>query len=264
MQTRGFWKFNNFTFRDKILGPAEGGSIWQYCPIVAQLDPSVATHYYDDFIYLASTKATPADDGWTIVEDDGAGGTYAVGDGVGGIYTQYCDGDENDESYLISANEVWKFAAGKSVWFEAKVGIIEGATNEAGMIVGLMDAAGAGAIADGRAGPAASYDGAVFFKATGALSYYFETSNAGTQSTSSALGTHTSGTAIKYGFWCKTESTSDTTATVYPFINGAIGTAQTLTLSGLEEMHAIVGIKGGANAAEEAFFIDYIKIIQIR
>jgi len=260
MQTRGYWKYNNMTFRDEDFGPSEGGSIWQYCPIVAQIDPSVAHVFYDDFYILGTT-----DGPWGVTEDAGAGGTDSVGDGVGGIYTHYADGDNNDEAYLISSHETWKFAAGKSLWFEAKVGITEADTNQANLIVGLMDAAGADALQDGNAGPAASYDGAVFFKVGGALSYYFESSNAATQSTSSALGTHTTGTAIKYGFWCKTESNSDTTATVYPFINGAIGTGQTLTLAGLEEMHAVVGIKkGGVGGNEESFFIDYMKIIQIR
>jgi len=264
MQTRAFWKEQNMTFRDEVYGPAQNGSLWQLCPLVAHIDPSIATLFYDDFFIQPGTKASAAGN-YLIVEDDGASGTDAVGDGAGGIYTQYADGDDEDESYLISAHETWKFAAGKSLWFECKCGVIEGATNEAQFIVGLMDAAGADAIQDAEAGPAAEYDGAVFFKVGGALSYYAESSNATTQTTSDALGSIVSGTANKFGFFFKSESTSDTTGTIQFFVDGvAVGNPHTITLSGLEEMHFLIGVKSGASAAEDAFFIDYVKIIQIR
>jgi len=264
MQTRAYWKQFNMTFRDEVYGPDKNASLWQLCPLVALLDPSIAHTFYDDFYIQPSTKAS-AWGAWTVVEDDGASGTDGVADGIAGIYTQYADGDANDESYLISANETWKFAAGKSLWFEAKVGVIEGATNEANLIVGLMDAAGADSLLDTAGGPAASYDGAVFFVLGGALSYYAESSNAASQTTSDALGTITSGTANKFGFFFKSESTSDTTGTIQFYVDGvAVGDEHTITLAGLEEMHAIIGVKGGSSAAEEAFFIDYIKVVQIR
>lgn len=263
MQTRSYWKRNNLTFRDETFGPAKDASLWQTCPIAALTDPSIATVFYDEFFVQPSTKASQWGF-WTVVEDDGAGGSDGVADGVNGIYTQYCDGDDNDESYLISSYESWKFAAGKSLWFEAKVGVIEGSTNKANFLVGLMDAAAADAIVDNEAGPAASYDGAVFFKLGGALSYYAESSKAGTQTTSSALGSIVSGTANKFGFWFNSESTSDTTGTIQFYVDGvAVGSEHTITLSGLGDMQAIVGVKGNG-AAEEAFFIDYMKIVQIR
>jgi hypothetical protein len=264
MQTRSYWNQYNMTFRDETYGPSQGGSIWQLCPIAAQLDPSVAHLFYDDFYIQPGTKAS-ASGNYVIVEDDGASGTDAVQDSVGGIYLHYADGDDNDEAYLISAHETWKFAAGKSLWFEAKCGVTEGATNEAQFIVGLMDNAGADSVLDTEAGPAAEYDGAVFFKVGGALSYYAESSNATTQTTSAALGSIVSGTANKFGFFVKTESTTDTTAKIQFYVDGvAVGSEHTLTLSGLAEMHFIIGVKSGENAAEDAFFIDYVKIVQIR
>lgn len=264
MQTRSYWKQFNFTLRDEIYGPAQDGSLWQLCPLVALHDPSVASVFYDDFFIQPGTKASAAGN-YVIVEDDGADGADAVSDAAGGIYIHYADGDDNDEAYLISAHETWKFAAGKSLWFEAKCGVIEGATNEAQFIVGLMDAAGADAVQDTEAGPAATYDGAVFFKVGGALSYYAESSNAGTQVTSAALGAIVSGTANKFGFFFKSESTADTTGTIQFYVDGvAVGDAHTITLAGLEEMHFVIGVKSGANAAEDAFFIDYVKIVQIR
>ena len=264
MQTRSYWKQYNLTFRDEVYGPDQDGSIWQLCPLVAQIDPSVAHLFYDDFYFQNGTKAS-ATGVWTIVEDDGAGGSDAVSDGAGGLYVHYADGNDNDEAYLISKSECWKFAAGKSLWFEAKVGVIEGSTNEANMIVGLMDAAGANAIQDNEAGPTDEYDGAVFFKLGGALSYYTESSNATTQTTSDALGVIVSGTANKFGFFFKSEADDDTTGTIQFYVDGtAVGDAHTITLSGLAEMHAIVGIKSGDTDAEDAFFVDYVKVVQIR
>jgi len=264
MQTRGFWKQQNMTFRDEVYGPSSSGSIWQLCPLVALTDPSVAHVFYDDFYTQPGTKASAAGS-YLVVEDDGAGGTDGVSDAVGGVYTHYADGNDNDEAYLVSAHESWKFLAGKSLWFEAKVGVIEGSTNEANFIVGLMDAAGADAIQDDEDGPAATYDGAVFYKLGGALNYYAETSNAGAQVTSDALGAIVSGTANKFGFFFKSESSADTTGTVQFYVDGvAVGDPHTITLAGLEEMHFIVGIKSGNTDAEDAFFIDYVKIAQVR
>lgn len=262
MQTRSYWTNNNMTFRDEDLGPTAGGSMWQTCPLVALIDPSVATVFYDDFTYLASAKGAATDDGWTFVEDDGAGGTDALQDAANGIYKHFTDGDANDEAYMISANECWKFAAGKSLWLEARIAITEGNTDDSAWIMGLMDNAGADAMVDGGAGPAASYDGAVIHGVKDALTIHFETSNAATQSTSTACGSYVSGTFFNAGFWAKTESTSDTVAVVTPYINGIAYTARNITLAGLAEMHFIFGTK--AAAAEEAFSIDYVKIVQIR
>ena len=264
MQTRGSWNQYNMTFRDEVYGPSQGGSIWQLCPYPVLLDPSVGHVYYNDFYVQNSTKAAATDE-WIITEDDGAGGTDGVIDSACGIYKQYCDGDNDDESYLISKSETWKFAAGKSLWLEARIAITQGATNKANWICGLMDAAGANAAQDGGAGPAATYDGAVFYGVEGALTYGFETSNAGTQvTTAPASGwTSVSGTFMNLGFWFKSESTSDTTGTITPYVNGAAGTAHTITLAGLEEMHFIIGVKSDGSA-EEAFSIDYLKVAQVR
>ena len=262
MQTRTYWKNQNMTYRDEVFGPAEGVSLWQTCPMVAQLDPSIAHIFFDDFFKQDSTKSSPVTP-YTIVEDDGAGGTDAIQDAAGGVYKHFCDGDDNDEAYMSTTREPWKFAAGKSLWFEARIAITQGAVNKANWIVGLTDAAGADMLLDDGAGPAASYDGAVFFGTEGALTFGFETSNSGTQSTTASAGTIVSGTMIRLGFWFNSESSSDTTGTITPYVDGVAGTAHTITLAGLEEMEFTIGVKSDGSA-EEAFSIDYLKIVQIR
>jgi len=263
MQTRAYWKNYNMTFRDVNLGPSEGGSFWQTCPIVAHLDPSNASVFYDDFFYQPSTKAAQSG-AWTIVEDDTAAGTDAVLDARGGQYKHYCDqASDNDEAYLFTFKESWILTAGYSLWMEARVAFVEGSTNKGNFLVGMTDAAGADMIADDGAGPKSEYDGAVFWNLEGALTRSFETSNATTQSTATSCGSHVSGTFTNYGIWFKTESTSDTVAVCTPYIDGVAYTARNLTLSGLAEMEFCVGCKSDGTA-EEAFIIDYVKIVQIR
>ena len=69
-------------------------------------------------------------------------------DAANGIYKHFCDGDDNDEAYLVSTNECWKIAAGKSLWFEARVAFTEGNTNDMNAGLGLSDAAGADMLRD--------------------------------------------------------------------------------------------------------------------
>lgn len=262
MQTRVFWKEKNMTFRDENFGPNPNGSLWQTMPLVALFDPAIAHVFMDDFFTQPSTKAAQTGM-WAFVEDDGAGGADAVLDAAGGVYKHFCDGDDNDEAYMTSLNEQWLFAAGKSLWLEARIAITQGATDKANWIMGLMDAAGANSILDNGGGPAASYDGAVFFGIEGALTFGFETSNAATQVTTATVGTFVSATMMNLGFRFDSPSSTDTVGSITPFVNGVPGTAHAITLAGLEEMHFILGVKSNGEA-EEAFSIDSVKIVQIR
>jgi hypothetical protein len=248
-----------------IGAPASGKSLWHTCPLPLLVDPSLAHIFYDDFYIQPSTKASAWGD-WTVVEDDGKGGTDGVGDAAGGIYTQYCDADDEDESYLISDHESWLFAAGKSMWLECRMAIVEGTANDANWIMGLMDAAGANAIQDAGAGPAASFDGAVFYGLEDTLTYGFGTSNAAVQDLTSnpaTTWTMVSGTMMNLGFHFDSKSTADTTGYITPYVNGVPGIRQSITLSGLAEMEFIIGVKSNGTS-EEAFQIDYLKIVQVR
>ena len=140
---------------------------------------------------------------------------------------------------------------------EARLKVDEANTDDANVIVGLSDAAGADMLLDNGAGPAASYDGAVFFKVDGTLAWQFETSNAGDQVTNAAVGTYTDDTFAKVGFYF------DGATTITPYFNGTAGTAHTISCTGLQEMHLFFGVKTGSTN-EEAIEIDYIKCVQLR
>lgn len=228
-----------------------GSGMWADYPIDNPADPSLYFGMFDDF-----TEFTEADT-WTTTEDSNKSGTDGVMDEVGGVYANFCDGDDNDESYCISEGEVFKFTTGKKMWFEAKLRVDEANTDDANVMVGVSDSAEADMILDNGGGPAASYDGAVFFKVDGGTKWQFETSNAGDQVTNATLGTYADDTFARVGFYF------DGATTITPYFNGTAGTAHTISCTGLEEMHLFFGIKAG-DTNEESVEIDYIKCIQER
>ena len=190
---------------------------------------------------------------WDVTAD--SGGAQAAIDGAGGILSIKCDGDDNDEAYVASSFESWLFTTNKKLRFKARVKLTEAATDDANLVAGLSSVVGANFLLDDAGGPAATYDGAVFFKVDGGTVWQTETSNAGTQVTSTSVGTFSSATwtilEIEY------DPNDDVTAKVSFSIDGAGVSVHDLTISGLEEMHLILGVKaGGAN--EETLLVDYV------
>jgi len=53
------------------------------------------------------------------------------------------------------------------------------------------------------------------------------------------------------------------TAHVTPVIDGVTYTAHDLTISGLEEMHILLGVKT-PGTSEEALLVDYVRIVSDR
>ena len=121
---------------------------------------------------------------WTSVLTDS--GTAAVGDAAVGVITlSPSDGTvaDNDEAYVKTTNEIFKFASGKPIQAEGLVQFTEAATNAANVIFGALDAIAANTLADNGAGPPSSYSGACFFKVDGDTLWQCESSNGSTQKT---------------------------------------------------------------------------------
>lgn len=265
----------------KLVGlNAEGQLVVNGSPITAPSDPlwvgapvgSPFNYYevFDDFMYPASATASDLT-AWTV-NSDGGTGTNAFQDAVGGIFNLVTAAADNDYQALSLQHEAFKFAAGKRLWLEARVKLAEGTTNESTWWVGLTDTLTTGGFQANAAGPLASYDGALIYKTPEtALTLNFESSNAGTQVTSAAEATSVSDTWTRVGFFFDGgNSSSATTGTLTPFyaVNGSNtfvkGAAQTITLSGLEEMHLVIGVKAGPTAAAETLQIDYIRCVAER
>lgn len=233
--------------------------LWRTAPILTAVCDIGAFHQFlDDFYEVADTTATDLSRYATVA--DGAGALTQL-DAAGGVAVITSGATDNDEIYISSMSESFKFAASKPLWFEARIIPIEVATDKLNLIIGLSDTVGANTLQDNGAGPAASYDGAVFFKVDAGTTWSFETSNAGTQVTTNSLGTATTATAVRLGFIFDPDD--GTTGKITPYINGVAGTAHSITLSGLEEMHILFGIKAGSGAAETSK-IDYVRVLQVR
>lgn len=242
------------------IGPSS--SLWAQAP-AAQFDPSLYYEVFDDFMNPA-TSATSATHIWTVLSD-GTTGTPVYQDAAGGIFNVVTDAADNDYSAYSSFHECFKFAAGKDLFFEARFKLAEATTNDSAWWFGLSDALTTGGFQANAAGPLASYDGALIWKDEDTLTVDFETSNAGTQATTTNMATFVTDTWTKVGFYFDGAAT---TSKIFPFVDvGAgwvAGTAQNITLSGLEEMHIVFGVKAGPGGAAETLQVDYVRCLQLR
>lgn len=242
--------------------PVTPPELWKEAPAHGH-DKSVAFEIFDDFMNPASATASDVQ-AWTAVNDGGTG-TPAFQDAAGGIFNVVTAAADNDYSAYSSVAENFLFAAGKKLWFEARFKLSEATTNESAWWFGLSDTLTTGGFQANAAGPLASYDGALIWKDEATMTVDFETSNAGTQNTTSAIATFVSNTWTKVGFYFNGTAT---TSIITPFVDVGAGwvkgTAQNITLSGLEEMHIVFGVKAGPTAAAETLQIDYVKCLQLR
>jgi hypothetical protein len=242
-----------FTSANGVCGTRETNygrtnSLWRFFPVSEILqDPGAGSILRNDFYNTDNTND------FTLVTD--AGGTAAIVDEEDGVIRITNNGTDNDESYLSTKAENWIFAD-RPIAFEAYVK----PTGDHNFILGVSDTVGANFLLDSEGGPAASYDGAVFF-VDGGANWKFETSNAGTQVTSTAVGTYTTAEYVRLGFIF--DPNDGTTGKITPFINGVAGTAHSITLSGLEEMHVVFGAKNKTGAAA-VLDVDYFQIAKVR
>lgn len=244
-------------------GPVMGRGLWANAPIeLAMIDPNVAFESFSDFIGTPCDDTTNIPTGWALVADAGSTGGQTLADAVGGTLAIYPDGDDNDEAYLSSRNEIFKFAASKPMWFEARVRLNEngGTAGKSGFICGVSDTVAANSLVDGGT-LMTSFDGALFVKEETTAKIDFVGSNAGTQD-NDELADWVDGTWYRLGFVF--DPGNGTTGTLTPYINGTAYTAQDITLSGLEEMHIVFGAKMFATTTEASFEVDWYRALQIR
>lgn len=205
--------------------------------------------------------------GWCVVGDWDA--TAVVADGTKGVVSLSPAGaGDNDEIYLFNQKEVFKFEAGKKLVFEAYVDFTEANTDDANVIIGLMDAVAADALQDDGAGPKASYSGCVFFKTDGGTVWRCESSKSTTQTTTDSDVTAGGGTYQKLEIECTL--ISSTTASIIFKIDGqqcrdanGKNIQHDVTISSATEMQVIAGVKNGDTNAE-TLNVDYIGCEMLR
>lgn len=198
------------------------------------------------------------------------GASWAASDAAGGVAVGLTGGTDNNEAYLHTTKELFKFAANKPMFFEARIQYAEANTDDANVCLGFMDAVGANSIVDDGAGPKASYSGAVFFKVDGGTRWNVETSISTTQNTTELTAANsltksaqTAGGSSYQTLRIEVIPFSSTQADAMFYIDGSLVYKQTFTYTNATEMMAFVGVKaGGSN--EETVNVDYIQAYQQR
>jgi hypothetical protein len=220
----------------------------------------------NDFITLPLDDTTGIVTDWVIVADAGATLVTAGGDGLGGWIVIAPDGDDNDEKYLSSGSEAFIFNTTAKVAFEARVKLVQGTTaGKSTFVVGLSDTVAANSIVDGGT-LMTSFDGALFHKNEDATQIKFTTSNAGTQVTND-VGAFTNDTVVKLGFLY--DPNDGVTGKISPIVNGVVakdsdGVAivHDITISGLAEMHILLGAKQHETGNEPVLWVDRVTAVQ--
>lgn len=219
-------------------------------------------------VFSDFTHYVTADDFSTVASDSG---TATVSDAVGGILTLApSDGTvaDNDETYLKSTTEVFLFST-QQIVFEARVKFTEANTDDANVIVGLMNAVAADALVNDGAGPKSSFSGMVLYKVDGGTKWVFATSIGTTRTTTTTSQTaggssyatirlvYTLDGATGYG-----EAVPYYDGQQMTDANGAL-IKHRFAYASATEMQVILGVKnGGSNA--ESLLIDYAGCTQRR
>lgn len=261
----GYTKDGQLCMDGTPLNPPLAWDLWRGAPMLATADPAYAFGMFDDFVYPVTTAISDVT-AWAVMSDGGTG-TPVFQDAAGGWFNIVTAAVDNDYSAYKSVTQPFNFAtAGKKLWAEMRFKVAEATILESTWWFGLTDTVTTGGMQANAAGPLASYDGALIWKEPEtAMTVNFETSNAGTQSTLTAFATSVTDTVQRAGFYFDGAAT---TGTITPyFYNGTtytVGTAKNITLSGLEEMNLVYGIKAGPSGAAETLQVDYVKCVQLR
>lgn len=198
-------------------------------------------------------------------------GSVTVGDAVGGIIALVpSDGTvaDNDEAYLRSANEIFKFAAGKPALAVASLKFTEANTDDANVMFGFMDAVGADSILDNGAGPKASFDGAVIYKVDGETTWRVQTSRGTTKTTTQT--NHTAGGSSYQELSIEVIDFDPLNCEVVFRLNGNIMVdtnnrpiVHRMAYASNTEMNVFVGVKNG-DTNLETLNVDYLGAWQVR
>ncbi len=200
---------------------------------------------------------------WTAELPDG--GSATVADAAGGVLSLVPSDAtvaDNDEAYLRTTHELFRFAADKPLRFECRLRFTEANVDDANVLAGLMDAVSAGALQDNGGGPRASYSGAVFFKVDGSQVWQCETSVGASQTTSvtSALS------VMAPGVWqtLRIEFRPNGGQAEAAFlVDGLLVARHSLAFAGATEMQVVLGVKNGS-ANNEELQVDYVACHQLR
>ena len=220
--------------------------------------------FFDDFHWYVTAHL------FTTVASDS--GTVSVSDAVRGVVALVAsDGTvaDNDETYVRSTTELFRFLAGKPLYAEARVQFTEASTDDANVFFGFADAVSADTLVDNGGGLKASFSGACIYKVDGETAWRCITSNGSSRTVTQSA--HTAGGSAYQQLRIEARDVDGTSCEVTFFLDGQPmldATSRrpikhTVAITSATEMHVGAGVKnGGANL--ETLNIDYIAAYQRR
>lgn len=232
-----------------IFAPASSSNMWSNCPADGYADPSLASHFFDDFFRFK--EADGSERYWNI---DGTNvGTIAVtstadkaSNGVIIFTNNAADDDMTQMQWLGEAWDLESTTAGKKIWFEARVQLSDATQSDA--IIGLC-------ITDSTLIAGLS-DGVYFHKDDGDTNWDFATEKDST-------ATETAGIATADTSWVKLGFYYDGVGNVTPYVDGTAGTAHTANIPDDEQLTISFALQNGEAAAKN-MYVDYVKVVQER
>lgn len=211
--------------------------------------PDDAAMLFDDFMKLDT-------DLWSSITNNNMS-CCQLSSTIRGILNVKSGSADNNYHLITTKKPIIAFDTGKQSYIKAKVSLTEANTDDANIIFGVSSVTSAGNLIDDAGGPAATYDGAVFFKVDGGTVWQAEYSDAGTQTTDTNCKAFTTATDYVLEIWY------DGRTTVSFCIDDVEVHTATVIPANLDDMYIIFGVKaGGAN--QETLSVDYIYAIQER
>ncbi|MHC4121711.1 MAG: hypothetical protein ACYSWO_29925 [Planctomycetota bacterium] len=244
----------------RLVGSAAANAMWDGCP--SPMDPNYRSQVVEIFDDFTTFDATATAGNWLHHTAGGAGGTSALVNTVrGGQVVITCAATDDDDGNQIShVSAPFMLAAGKHLWWEAKVKVKStaagNALTESDFYWGLASLnEDLTAVADNL--PA---DGIVFTKVDGDVGTIdFTASMGGTNTGASAsIATLVEDTWMTLGFYV------NGITNITPYIDGVAGTAITATLPTDTSQGIILGCRNGDATETITTTIDYVRCVQLR
>ena len=209
--------------------------------------------HFDHFVTADRWTSLQADSGSSVAAEDAAEGGLLLTTGS----------TDNDEVYLHLNSEMFLIADDKPMSCIARLAFAEAGTDDINVLFGFQSAVVVNSLQDNAGGPLATYSGAVFFKLDGELFWRFETSLAGTQTTTRLAAVSPNLATDFHTLQIDIRRRDALTVEIIPMIDEAGGNnpqqaldntgvkiKHTITLGSPTEMAIVCGVKSGGSNSE--------------
>lgn len=228
-----------------------GSGLWAGAPTPA--DPQwqqIAHQLFDDFYELDTTATV----GRWAAFNVGTGTTVLADDVAGGELVMTCQATTDDAcEQLNGVSAPFLFAAGKTLWYEARVKQVGDVQSEVSF--GLC------ALSEDLTAVADVYpaDGVCFAHQDASMALALTASKGGVN-TGAVAGVHTMVTNVyaTYGLLI------DGLTSITPYIDGVAGTPATATFVDDESLCPYFLVRNGDGTTQQKLHVDYVKVLQLR